>query len=168
MVLDFAPVEGIFMQINKKTFGKFITMNLVRKICSYCSISQFLTFIARFLHVSSVVFYKIAKRTWNILLLWIWIFSYSTYLVEKCLCSFLTLYVEHKIKVSPPSTLRFIWKNKYPYQRNISCPKRNISDFTSETLVYNIWTVCSFPHGHARKVPEVLRVKISSQMFEFK
>ena len=25
--LDFAPVEGIFMQINNKTFEKFITLN---------------------------------------------------------------------------------------------------------------------------------------------
>ena len=42
-VFDFALVEGIFMQINNKTFEKFITMNLVSEICS-----QFLNFIARF------------------------------------------------------------------------------------------------------------------------
>ena len=47
-VLDFAPVEGIFMQIDNKTFEKFITMNLVSEICNYSSISRFLTFIARF------------------------------------------------------------------------------------------------------------------------
>ena len=46
--LDFAPIEAIFMQINNKTFEKFITMNSVSEICSYCSFSQFLTFIARF------------------------------------------------------------------------------------------------------------------------
>ena len=42
-VFDFAHVEGIFMQINNKTFEKFITMNSVSEICS-----QFLNFIARF------------------------------------------------------------------------------------------------------------------------
>ena len=36
------------MQINIKAFEKFITMDLVSEICSYCSISLFLTFIARF------------------------------------------------------------------------------------------------------------------------
>ena len=41
--LDFAPIEAIFMQINNKTFEKFITMNSVSEICS-----QFLNFIARF------------------------------------------------------------------------------------------------------------------------
>ena len=96
-VLDFAPVEGIFMQINNKTFEKFVTVNLVSEICSYCSVYYF---YRTFLHVSSVVFCKIAKRTWNIALLWIFIFSYTPYFGEKLL-----FYVEHKIKVSPPSTL---------------------------------------------------------------
>ena len=36
------------MQINIKAFEKFITIDLVSEICSYCSISLFLTFIARF------------------------------------------------------------------------------------------------------------------------
>ena len=44
--LYFTPGKGIFMQINNKTFEKFITMNLVREIFSCCSISGFL--IARF------------------------------------------------------------------------------------------------------------------------
>ena len=39
------------MQINIKAFEKFITMDLVSEICSYCSISLFLTFIARFFFV---------------------------------------------------------------------------------------------------------------------
>ena len=46
--LDFAAVEGIFMQINNKTFEKFITTNLISEICAYCSISRLFTFIVRF------------------------------------------------------------------------------------------------------------------------
>ena len=138
-VLDFAPVEGIFMQIINKTFEKFITMNLVSEICSYCSISRLLTFIARFYTFPQQFFGRIAKRT----------------------CT----WILHQV--------RYMRKNKYPQQRNISCPKRNLSVSCHkikhrQTLVYNICTVCSFPHGHAQKAPEVLRVKIPSQMYEFK
>ena len=42
---------------------------------------------------------NILFQTWNISLLWIFIFSYTTYLVEKLL-----FYAPHNIKVSPPST----------------------------------------------------------------
>ena len=48
-LLGFTPVEGIFMQINNKTFEKFITMNLNSKICSYLGFSLLSHVFTRFL-----------------------------------------------------------------------------------------------------------------------
>ena len=36
------------MQINNNTFEKFITVNLVSGVCSYCSVSRLLTFMGGF------------------------------------------------------------------------------------------------------------------------
>ena len=70
------------MQVSNKTF---IAMNLASEICSYCSISRFLTSIVRFCTFPQYFFLQDCEVNKKVLLLWVFIFSYTTFLVEKLL-----------------------------------------------------------------------------------